>query len=320
MEMSSVDLNENMTSEDIAAFADTIAKEAESERKGSPDVESVDNEQAENISGSKSAEVESQSEDTSDESAIPEWVDDKVKAEVAAYGISESELAEFSNREEMEKFLRLFDKRALETGRKAMSESEEGSARNEKGQFVKKQEQQEEDKAPSAANKSGNRFEISLSKELYDDEIVDEFSRMRDHYESRLEALESHFAQASSKAEEERFDSYIDSLGHAELFGKTGSESPQELERRKDVHVAVMAHMIGLDRLGRPTELSDQLVKRVANMVFSEELSKKQLKQQTQKVFKQNQLRQGGSPTKPLPPRENPRDEFDRLYRELERS
>jgi hypothetical protein len=322
-----VELNENMTSEDLAAYAETVAKEVQAERQGSrkSDAEVVvdtaedDNTHAKEKSGSNSAEDEVQGEDASEKPRAPKWVDSKVKAEVAAYGIDESDLQDFASREELDRVLRLLDKKAFEAGRKAIADDEEGATRNEKGQFAKKQEPAQDDQEPPA-KKDGNRYEVSLSKDLYDDEIVDEFSRMRDYYESRLEALESRFADVSAKSEEERFDSFVDSLGYGDLFGKTGSESEKELERRRDLHVAVKAQLIGLERLGRPAELTDQLVGRVAKMVFADELGKKLLKQQTQKISRQSQLRQGGSPTKPLPPRDDPRDEADRLYRELERA
>lgn len=323
-----LDLNEDMTSEDIAAYAETVAKEVEAERQGDrkSDAEIVTDTvsvtktpAAEKNASSKSAEADSQSEETGDESDGPEWLNDDVKAEAAAYGIGESELADFTSREEFDRALRLFDKTALEAGRKAMAEGEDkGSTRNEKGQFVKKEEPKP-DETKEHAPRDG-RYEVSLSKDLYDDEIVGEFTRMRDYYESRFAVLESRLLEADAKTEEHQFDNYVDSLGHADLFGKTGKESEKELERRRDLHVAVKAQMIGLERLGRPTELTDQLVNRVANMVFADELGKKRLKQQTQKISKQSQLRQGGSPTKPLPPRDDPRDEADRLYRELERS
>jgi hypothetical protein len=143
---------------------------------------------------------------------------------------------------------------------------------------------------------------------------------MRDHYESRLEALESRFYEADARAEEERFDNLVDSLGHADLFGKTGSEGPKELQRRQDLIVAVKAQQIGLERLGRPTELNESLVSRVARMVFAEDLAKKDLKQRTRKISKQSNGRQGGGVTRPQDPREDPRAEADRLYRELERA
>lgn len=312
------------SADEIAAYADSIAQEVETERQGDTmtdaqiinDVASIEK-TAENNASSKSAKALSQSEESGDELPFPKWVDDDVKSEVAAYGISESDLSDFANREELNRALRLLDKTALEAGRKATVESESENTRNDKGQFVKKQEAKlnSEEIAP----KSG-RYEIALSKDIYDDEIVNEFERMRDHYESRLEQLESHFVQVSANEEERQFDSYVDSLGHSDLFGKTGSESEQELTRRRDLHVAVKAQLIGLERLGRPAELNDKLISRVASMVFADELGKKRLKQQTQKISKQSQLRQGGSPTKPSPPRDNPRDEADRLYQELERA
>jgi hypothetical protein len=155
---------------------------------------------------------------------------------------------------------------------------------------------------------------------MYDEEIIGEFNRLRDHYESRLEVLESYFSEASASAEEQRFDSFVDALGHTDLFGVTGKESDKELERRRDLNVAVKAQMIGLEKLGRPAQMTKELISRVANMAFGDELGKKLLKKQTSKISRQSQLRQGGSPTKPLPPRDDPRDEADRLYRELSRS
>lgn len=308
--------------EDIIAYAEAVAKEVASERQGDrksdaevvSDTASINKTPAEDNSSS-AADDDDQGEVSGDESRAPKWVNDKVIAEVAAYGIDKSDLSEFASREELDRALKLLDKKAFEAGRKALAESDEGSTRNEKGQFSKKEAKQED-----AVGKDSNRYEVSLSKDLYDDEIVDEFTRLRDHYESRLSVLEARFADVNAQAEEQQFDSYVDQLGFSDLFGKTGSESDEELERRRELHVAVKAQLIGLERLGRPAELNDNLVGKVANMVFADEITKKRLKQQTQKVSRQSQLRQGGSPTRPQPPREDPRDEADRLYRELERS
>jgi hypothetical protein len=318
------------TSDDIREYAEQVFKEVEADRQGEPEKKSdaqITNEQAgtpqpsaktketpaETNSGSDTATEDG--EETGDVER-PEWMTDGVKAEAAAYGLEESELADFASREELDRALRLFDKTALEAGRKALAESEkEDSTRNEKGQFVKKEEPKTEPTKEQAPR--DGRYQVSLSTDLYDEEIIGEFNRLVDHYESRFAVFEKHFAEASAKTEEQQFDSVIDSLGHADLFGKTGKESEKELERRRDLHVAVKAQMIGLERLGRPTELSEQLISRVANMVFGEELGKKRLKQQTSKISRQSQMRQGGSPTKPLPPRDNPRDEADRLYKEL---
>jgi len=313
-----LDLNDEMTSEDIKSFAEQVVEEVRSERAGEEkstaavinDTASVEKIAAENRSSSqKAAKGEVQSEEDSGKGSS--WITDDLKAEVATYGIDESDLSDFSSREELDKTLRFLDKKALDAGRKALAE-DHSPARNEKGQF-KKQEAEE----VGEPEKRGDRYEVTLSKDLYDDEIVDEFTRLRDHYEIRLERLEKHFEFANAKSEEDRFDSYVDSLDQADLFGKTGSESDEELERRKDLHVAVKAQMIGLERLGQPAELTDKLVSRVANMVFADQMNKKLLKKRTQKISRQSQMRLGGSPVKPQPPSEDPREEADRLYREL---
>lgn len=309
------ELNENMTSDEVAAYAESVIQEVEQERQGERksdaaivvDTAAPTKTPVEDNSDSETA--SDQGEESGD--STPEWVTDELKAEVAVYGIDESDLSDFASREDLDRALRFLDKTALKSGQKALTE--DAPTRDEKGKFVKKEEAE-----PEVPSKT--RYEVSLNKDLYDEEVIDEFTKMRDYYESRLEALESKFAEVSVRAEEQEFDQFVDSLGHTDLFGKTGEESAKELERRRDLHVAVNAQLIGLERLGRSAEITDQLVNRVANMVFADELSKKRLKQQTAKISKQSNLRMGGSPTKPQSPSEDPRAAADRLYKELERS
>lgn len=322
------EIGTDTTTEEIKQYAESLVAEIEQDRAGESSksepksdaqitseqagIEQPDHKLAETNSGKDSATNDGEETGTDEEGL--EWLTDDVKAEALAYGISEAELADFTSREEFDKVLRLFDKTALDAGRKAMAEAETG--RNERGQFVKKEQPKSESKPPVSQDEG---YKVSLDPDVYDEHIIGEFNRLRDHYESRLGALEAHFAEARAIQEEQRFDNLVDSLGHADLFGTTGKETAQELDRRKDLIVAVKAQMIGLEKLGRPAELSKQLVSRVANMVFGEELSKKLLKQRTRSISKQSNGRMGGSPTKPLPPSDNPRDHFDRLYREMER-
>ena len=322
------------TSEDIKEFVEQLAQEVQQDRKGEPEKKSdaqITSEQAGipqpgNKPKETPAEDKSSSdtaiddgEDTGAVEEVQEWMTDDVKAEAAAYGIDESELADFASREELDRALRLFDKTALEAGRKALAESEEkGASRNEKGQFVKKEEPKAEPPKEQAPREG--RYEVQLDPLVYDEGIVDELTRMRDHYESRLEVLESHFAEAAVVAKERHFDNLVDSLGHADLFGTTDKETPEEKQRREDLFVEVETYLLGRKALGRPTELNAAIINRFARSLFAEKLSKKELKQRTSKISKQSQLRQGGSPTKPIPPRDDPRDEADRLYRELERA
>jgi hypothetical protein len=325
------ELSEDLSSDEIKEYAAQVAAEVQEERKSDAEIVAGNSPEpsrkasektelnettAEDNSG-ESTEADSQGEESSDTKSA-KWLTDEVMAEAATYGLDEADVAEFASREELDRAFALFDKTALNLGRKAMVEGEDDApARNEKGQFVKKEEIEDLDESPNESQKE-DRYEVQLDADLFDEEIIGEFTRLRDHYESRLEVLEAHFQESIVRAEEERFDNFVDSLGYADLFGKTGQESKEELERREDLLVAVKAQVIGLKELGRPAEMDERLIARVANMVFADEIGKKKIKQRTQKVSKQNRLRQGGSPTKPLPPSDDPREAAERLYKELE--
>jgi hypothetical protein len=288
-----IELADNATHEDVQAAVDSIIED----RKG--DAQLIAEERDKPV-GDMSAEEDTGSDDTTsdgdDTGDKIEWLDDDLKAEIAAHGIDETELAEFTSREEVERAMRFLDKSAIEAGRKAL---------------VK----EEPDKEPE---KKEGRYEISLDKEIYDDGLVDELSRMRDHYESRLEALESRIAQVDATALEQEFDTHIDAIGFPELFGKTGKESPKELKRREDVMVDCLAHREGMKLMGRTVEIDQSLVLRTARARHAEEFSKKELKAKTRKIASQSDRRLGGGATRPSEPAETLRDEARRLYKELE--
>jgi len=328
------------TETDAKAYAEQVVAEVAAERAGenvgktdaqivaeqSTAKKPVENETttAETPSGDDdTAEVKGKTEDQGEtEEAGKEeasWLDDNLKAEVAAYGIDEKELADFASREELERALRLFDKSALEAGRKALAESDgKGEkSRNEKGQFVKKEEPKDDPK--DEPSRREGRYEIGLDKELFDENLIGELEKIRDHYDSRLEALEARFHEADARAEEERFDNAIDKLNMPKLFGTTGKETPDELKKREAVLAQAKVLQAGFRTFGRDVEM-ESLVLRAAPMVFSEEFDKHKLKQRTRKIFKQSNGRQGGGVTRPSDPREDPRAEADRLYRELERA
>lgn len=318
------DVTPDTSSEDLKAYAEQVINEVKADRAGESKPEGKSDAEIVNSTSQPAANTkETPAEKNSGSSTVledentgnapdgPEWLTDDVKAEAAVYGINESEIADFASREELDRALRLFDKTALEAGRKAMAEGE-AATRNEKGQFVKKEEPKADQPAEQAP--ADGRYQVSLSKDLYDEEIIGEFNRMHAFYESRFAALESRFAEAEAV---QQFDSLVDSLGHADLFGTTGKETEEELQRRRDLNVAVNAQMIGLAKLGRPTEMSQQLISRVANMTFGDQIQKKLLKQKTRNIARQSNSRLGGSPTKPQPPSDNPRDRADRLFREM---
>ena len=325
------ELKDDATHDDIQNYVDEAIKNVEADRAGEEktDAQKIASDSDKPIgdmtaetSGSAQEKTADEGDDTSEsEGQEKEWLDDKLKAEVAAYGIDEKEIAEFTSREELDRALRLFDRKALDAGRKALAESDDtGKTRDEKGRFVPKTQAKDAKAEETESPAADGRYEIGLSKDDFDDRLVGELTRMRDHYESRLEALESRFLESDAKAEESRFDAAVDSLSMPKLFGKTGSESADELQRRKDLMVQVKAQQIGLRQLtGRDVEL-DALVARVAPMVFSEEFDKQKLKSRTRKISQQSNGRQGGGATRPTDAPETVRDEMRRLYKELEQA
>jgi hypothetical protein len=334
------DLKDDATHEEIVAFAENAAQQVEEDRKGG-DLDQVSGDLnttaglkpdkgdaqkiAEDHDKTPIAETDSGSDDTADSDKEPgentgdsedqadDWLDDDLKAEVAACGIDEKELADFTSREEVERALRLFDRAAMEAGRKALAEGDkaEPKARDGQGRFVKKEPEPE-------GEPNVRQYDIGLDKDAYDEELVGELTRMRDHYESRFDALETRFAEAEARAEEQHFDSLVDSLGHADLFGATGKENSKQLQRREDLHLAVKAQQIGLESLGREVDLDKSLVNRVARMVFADDLGKKDLKARTHKMSKQSNKIMGGGSVKSPGPAESLEEWADRRYKELE--
>ena len=300
------ELADNASHDDIQAYVDEVVQNVAQERDGEKIAQETDTPVVEVTEESSEPTAEK-----SDDKSGRDWFDDDLKAELAAYGISEQELEDFTSREEVDRALRLFDKQALESGRKALAEKPT-KQRDEQGRFAKSETQEE-------VSKEG-QFEITLSKDVYDDGLIDQLTQLRDHYESRLSALESRLMDSDAQAEEAAFDSMVDTLGHADLFGKTGHESPKELERRKELLLAFKAQQIGLERFGRNVTMNSTLLGRMARMVFAEEISKKDLKNLTRKISKQANGRQGGGVTRPTEPRDTLRDEMRRLYKELDGS
>jgi hypothetical protein len=305
------ELTEESTTEEITAAVDEIVAQVEEERavkEPKPDAQIISetaapaNEPEPKKEPKEPAVAEDKSGDEKPAEKSPDWMDDDTKAEIAAYGLDEADIADFTSREDVDRVLNLLDTRfkAEET----KEPDDDGSEESEKKPEVRE-----------------GQYKVSLDPEVYDDEIIGEFDRMRDYYESRLDAIEERYALEEAVATEERFDNIVDSLNATDIFGKTGSESKKELERRTQVMEDVMDKLNGIERrTGQRPELTEAMVRRAARGLFADEFDKKLIKNHTRKISRQSNGRQGGGVTRPTDPREDPRDEFDRLYKELERN
>ena len=312
-----LEMSPETTHEQIEAYVSEAVKNVEADREGEDDVKGDAQKIAEDrdkpVTEREPGEPEEVTEASESKAKAQDWLDDALKAEVAAYGIEESDLADFTSREELDRALRLFDRKVLEESRKG------APARDDKGRFAP-DAPKGETPSETPAEKRDGRYEITLSKDLYDEGLVDELVRLRDHYESRLGVLETRFAESDAMVKQQQFDAAVEAMGHADLFGKTGNESAKELQRRQELFEECESFARSLQERGRQTGAYESLVLRVAKVVFAEHLEKKLWKDKTRQLSKQSQGRMGGSPTRGQDPVEPLRDEMRRLYKEMEAS
>lgn len=238
--------------------------------------------------------------------AETDWRKEAV-AEASAYGIGEKEIADFQSREELERALKLFDRQIDEERTKLLEDGDKGG---------KDQEEEESSKEVAVRPKDGS-YEVRLDPDVYDEDLVEEFTALRDHYDSRLAALEGHFAEAQAIAEQQQFDQSVDALEFSQLFGKTDQESEDELKRRAELFDRVQIEQEIMSRMGRNVDYN-ALVNRVARSLFPEEYDKRLLKNHTRKITKQSSRRQGGGTPRPTDAPEGIMEEMRQLYKELD--
>jgi len=306
-----VQLSEESTHEDIESAVDEIFSEVDAERaaeeEAAKDEEKTDSQitAEHSVNEDEDTTADSGSEKTgTEEEADSDWLTDDLRAEAAAVGIDKKDLEDFASREELDRALRILN-RQIDAEREKGDESEKPTG----------------SETETDGKDDTSKYEIKLTKDVYDEEIVGEFTRMRDHYDARLAELEQRFEKrfvdAETVAAEERFDRGVDALEFSQVFGKTGEESQAEMARRKELFERVQIEQEVLERMGRNVSDFNALVQRVARATFPEEYEKRTIKNHTRKVSRQSEKRQGGGATRPTDPPEDPRDEADRLYKEL---
>lgn len=329
-----IDFPENVTHEDIVGIVDKIVeRQGEALAKQSEDRDDDDSDSKETPAGEETPagddsvadDHDDEGRDDEDEGDGQEWLTDDLRAEASAIGISDDDLAEIVNRDEFDRIKRLVYKRALKAGEDADADSndDEGQKPNERsgrekdpktGKFVAKK---------PAAEKA--KFEVTLDPEFYGKDVVDHFTALRDHYESvieplreKLDSLVADSEKRRADEEDRQFDGFVDSLGHEDLFGKSGKETKEQLANRKKVFQAQQRIRNGLSLEGLPSDLSGDIVREACYAKFAEQLMKKQHKTLTSKMRKQSGMRQGGGRPVPTDRPESIREEMRRLYRELE--
>ena len=349
-----LDLPADMTSDDIEKLVDKLVNEDHAEREeaaaaaGNGEAEKAAETETktetatktpageEDSAGKETAEAEEAPEDDTagetkeadgedqgdEEDADRKWFDEDLIAEVSAAGFDEDQFAEFTSRDEVERVLRIMDAQAMQHGRQA--ESEGKAAGDLDGQKTPAAEtgRPASKTPPETVGDDDAAFEVGI--EDFEEPVREAFSRLAKHFEQLLEkriaGLEAAEQRRSDAATEERFDALVDSLGHKDLFGESGKETPGQLKHRNQLFDSQKVLQAGLLATGRKAMLEDVLVGRAFRLEFADHISKSERIALTRKVKAQSDQKRGigATRTEDRDGGETTEEFADRRYRELD--
>ena len=260
------------------------------------------------------------------------WIDDDVRGLASAYQVSDEQLSQFTSRDELERALTLLDSHVAQAGGQ-----DDQAGLQQQGQEQQQQQQVERhpnypDRRPDGTllpadqRQDSGEFQVELSREEFDDAIVDQFDRLHQHYGQQMAALNAQ-VQSLVQVEESRawanhvkqFDDTIDALDATDLFGKTGEESKEQMANRQKLMNEFGVRREVHHRAGRQLGLNKPVLERLCRSTFAEHFFKQQRKALTQKVSRQAGLKMGTSVTRPNDPKSTLRQEMREKYAELER-
>ena len=226
---------------------------------------------------------------------------------VESLGLSDEDLGQFSDADDFGRHVSIFDRQLRKTGEDALlkasqprenvepapekPEEKEAVLRDEKGRFVKRES-----------------YKPALDKEEFDGDLVAEFEKMSEHYESRITELESIVLGNHQSILQERnerfmnqFDSYVDKLGNEDLFGKSSDIKPDtdEWTNRSKLFDAMGQLMAGMNEKGMKDSMSSSLVKRAFSQEFPDALTKEQSQTRKKQAKAQSKKKLGGGNAKP---------------------
>ena len=228
------------------------------------------------------------------------WLDAETKDLAAAYGITDEDLADVGSREELDRAMRIIDRKAFEAGKAAAVPQAD----------AKPVVQQSE--APKPTAPTGDPWadlkQFMLSDEIDADarEPINKFVQTVAAEMKELRAMKAAMQQQQMEASfndlRTKAVTSIHSLGHTDLFGKPGEAPTKEqaanLEKALDAH---FTHARGLIATGRQAAPTPAFLKAAVNLLFGDQLVSQAKKQHLAALKKQSARRSGGGTTKAVP-------------------
>jgi hypothetical protein len=144
-----------------------------------------------------------------------------------------------------------------------------------------------------------SEYKTDITEDEYDEAIVKEFRKIAGHFEGRLKSLEGMLQQSEQRAreaEQQQYDTLIDSLGHEDLFGSSErARTSEQRNNRTKLLQTLDVLRAGYAAMGRDVAVTPTLVKRALNQEFSEKLTEKQRRDFTRKVQEQSKRKLVGA-------------------------
>jgi len=167
-------------------------------------------------------------------------------------------------------------------------------------------EQGEETPKPDQQPDNPFKFKLSLSKDEYDDHMVDQFEAMNDHYAQQITRLYQAVDRIFGERDTAKFDGMVDRLGSEweSVFGK-GSESDldptsTEFKARARLYREMNTIQQGRAKLGKPPLPAKEAFEKALHGEFHKEFQKikdgelgKKLKTRKRQMLNRPTRRQG---------------------------
>lgn len=288
-----------MTPEERQADVDTLVEEqGEPETPEAEKTEDTDTtDDGDEIPADADAAGESDESPDEDEVA-DDWLDGETRDFASTMGLTEEDLKSFSSREELDRVVRIINRKAFETGKAALKKASDAGAP------VIPPEQ--EPKKPAASDvfddltgfKFGDQFDDDVAKPHNDfvEAIVADLRSVRADIAGLLQQRQEEQASGLHRQAVQS----LHSLGYKELFGEPG-KPPTKLEA-ENIKKAVYAHTVhaaGLLTMGwDEVEPSPKFMDIAAHMEFGDQISKHAQRQRIEKLKKQSARITGGLSSK----------------------
>lgn len=240
------------------------------------------------------------------------WLDQETRDFAGMMGLSDTELAEFGSKEELERALRIIDRKAFEAGKagSVVPKAPEVPAKDTSQALV-------DAFADLQKYKLGDDFDEGVSKPL--NSFVDAAVAQIKDLQNRLGLFEQQGQQVAIADTRLKATTSLYALGYPELFGKPGealtAEQSANIERAIDAH---FVHARGLLQSGRQVAPTPEFLRSAVNLEFGDELKKIDQRRTTDRLRKQSAKKLGGSSGKTLSAGERGLSSLERLKQDPE--